>query len=102
MCQRHKNVYLLKISKDPGLEGEDKTEKNILVFDCGGGTHDLSILTIDGVYQNPHLRNEVGRVREFIWSLYHSNYLLSIVILKFSQIFKKIFGDFLDVILLVS
>jgi len=27
---------------------QDKTEKNILVFDCGGGTHDLSILTIDG------------------------------------------------------
>jgi len=26
----------------------DKTEKNILVFDCGGGTHDVSILTLDG------------------------------------------------------
>ena len=27
---------------------DDKTEKNILVFDCGGGTHDVSILTLDG------------------------------------------------------
>jgi len=27
---------------------EDKGEKNILVFDCGGGTHDVSILTLDG------------------------------------------------------
>ena len=27
---------------------EDKKEKNILVFDCGGGTHDVSILTLDG------------------------------------------------------
>ena len=26
----------------------DKKEKNILVFDCGGGTHDVSILTLDG------------------------------------------------------
>jgi len=26
----------------------DKTEKNILIFDEGGGTHDLSLLTIDG------------------------------------------------------
>ena len=29
-----------------------KGEKNILVFDCGGGTHDLTILTIDeGVFE---------------------------------------------------
>ena len=27
---------------------DDKIEKNILVFDCGGGTHDVSILTLDG------------------------------------------------------
>ena len=26
----------------------DKQERNILVFDCGGGTHDVSILTLDG------------------------------------------------------
>jgi heat shock protein 1/8 len=30
----------------------DKGEQNILVFDCGGGTHDLSILTLDsGVFE---------------------------------------------------
>lgn len=27
---------------------DDKKEKNILIFDEGGGTHDLSVLTIDG------------------------------------------------------
>jgi L1 cell adhesion molecule like protein len=27
---------------------DDKQERNILVFDCGGGTHDVSILTLDG------------------------------------------------------
>jgi L1 cell adhesion molecule like protein len=27
---------------------DDKKERNILVFDCGGGTHDVSILTLDG------------------------------------------------------
>ena len=26
----------------------NKGEQNVLIFDCGGGTHDLSILTIDG------------------------------------------------------
>ena len=31
---------------------EQKGEKNILVFDCGGGTHDVSILTLDeGVFE---------------------------------------------------
>jgi L1 cell adhesion molecule like protein len=30
----------------------EKGEKNILVFDCGGGTHDVSILTLDeGVFE---------------------------------------------------
>jgi heat shock protein 1/8 len=30
----------------------DKGEKNVLVFDCGGGTHDISILTLDeGVFE---------------------------------------------------
>ena len=36
-----------------------------------------SILTIDGVYQNPHLFKEVGRLREFVWDLFYSNYFLS-------------------------
>jgi heat shock 70kDa protein 1/2/6/8 len=26
----------------------NKGEQNVLIFDCGGGTHDLSVLTIDG------------------------------------------------------
>jgi heat shock protein 1/8 len=31
---------------------EQKGEKNVLVFDCGGGTHDISILTLDeGVFE---------------------------------------------------
>lgn len=32
---------LEKISNEDG-------EKNVLIFDCGGGTHDISLLTIDG------------------------------------------------------
>lgn len=49
-------LEVLRIINEPtaaaiayGLDKVDSgKEKNILVFDCGGGTHDVSILTIDG------------------------------------------------------
>lgn len=48
-------LNVLRIINEPtaaalayGLDKQNDTEKNILVFDCGGGTMDLSILTIDG------------------------------------------------------
>ena len=32
--------------------GSDTGEKNVLIFDCGGGTHDVSLLTIDdGIFE---------------------------------------------------
>ena len=31
-----------------GLTSDTDTEKNVLIFDCGGGTHDVSVLAIDG------------------------------------------------------
>lgn len=35
-----------------GLENKSKKEQNVLIFDCGGGTHDVSILSIDdGVFE---------------------------------------------------
>ena len=64
-------LNVLRIINEPtaaaiayGLE-KTKGEKNILIFDCGGGTHDISILTIDdGVFEvkatagNTHLGGE--------------------------------------------
>jgi L1 cell adhesion molecule like protein len=47
-------LNILRIINEPtaaaiayGLDKNDKTEKNILIFDCGGGTFDVSILNID-------------------------------------------------------
>ena len=35
-----------------GLDKDKSSEKNVLIFDCGGGTHDVSILTIDdGIFE---------------------------------------------------
>lgn len=52
-------LNVLRIINEPtaaslayGLDKVTKTEKNVLIFDCGGGTHDVSILSIDdGVFE---------------------------------------------------
>ena len=48
-------LNVLRIINEPtaaaiayGLDRTTKGEQNVLIFDCGGGTHDLSILAIDG------------------------------------------------------
>jgi L1 cell adhesion molecule like protein len=52
-------LNVLRIINEPtaaaiayGLDKKDAGEKNVLIFDCGGGTHDVSLLTIeDGVFE---------------------------------------------------
>jgi heat shock protein 1/8 len=52
-------LQVLRIINEPtaaaiayGLDKTGEGEHNVLIFDCGGGTHDLSILTIDsGVFE---------------------------------------------------
>lgn len=52
-------LNVLRIINEPtaaalayGLDRKGDGEKNILVFDCGGGTHDISLITIeDGVFE---------------------------------------------------
>lgn len=48
------------------------------------------ILSIDGFHQNPHLISRVSWFRDFIFDLYHSNYLLSRFIVYLSKITKKV------------
>ena len=52
-------LNVLRIINEPtaaaiayGLDKKGEGEKNVLIFDCGGGTHDVSLLTIeDGVFE---------------------------------------------------
>jgi heat shock protein 1/8 len=52
-------LNVLRIINEPtaaalayGLDRKASGEQNVLIFDCGGGTHDLSILTLeDGVFE---------------------------------------------------
>ena len=52
-------LNVLRIINEPtaaalayGLDKKVNGEQNVLIFDCGGGTHDLSILTLDdGVFE---------------------------------------------------
>ena len=52
-------LNVLRIINEPtaaalayGLDRNKQGEQNILIFDCGGGTHDLSVLTLeDGVFE---------------------------------------------------
>jgi L1 cell adhesion molecule like protein len=52
-------LNVLRIINEPtasaiayGLDTQSKSEKMVLIFDCGGGTHDVSLLSIDeGVFE---------------------------------------------------
>ncbi len=52
-------LNVLRIINEPtaasiayGIDKQTEREKNIIIFDCGGGTHDISILTLDdGVFE---------------------------------------------------
>lgn len=52
-------LNVLRIINEPtaaalayGLDKKTTGEQNVLIFDCGGGTHDLSVLTLDdGVFE---------------------------------------------------
>ena len=48
-------LNVLRIINEPtaaaiayGLDKKSDQEKNIIIFDCGGGTHDVSLLTVEG------------------------------------------------------
>ena len=52
-------LNVLRIINEPtaaaiayGLDKKTNGEQNVLIFDCGGGTHDLSVLTLDdGIFE---------------------------------------------------
>src|SRR5579872_5589552 len=45
-----------------GLDKQDEAEKNILIFDCGGGTHDVSLLCVDAGIFEVKATNGIGHM----------------------------------------
>lgn len=48
-----------------------------------------NIITLDGFNQNPHVISGISKKREFIYDLYHSNFLLSKFIIKLSNLTRS-------------
>lgn len=48
------------------------------------------IITLDGEHQNPHVINKLSKLRELIYDLYYSNFILSQIILIIAKLTKKI------------
>lgn len=45
-----------------------------------------NIITEDGVYQNPHVINEISKFRELIYDIYFTNYIIAKIIKKIAQL----------------
>jgi heat shock protein 1/8 len=89
-------LEVLRIINEPtaaclavGLDSKNSKEKNILIFDCGGGTHDTSLISVeDGVFEvkatggNGHLGGE-----DF------DNRMVDFIIDEFKKKFKKDLRD---------
>ncbi len=48
-----------------------------------------NIVTMDGVHQNPHVIERIGKVREVMYDLYHSSYLLGMLMKKAAHLTKR-------------
>lgn len=47
------------------------------------------IETLDGVHQNPHVIRKIGKLREFVYDLYYSNYHLAIAIRHLAKLTRS-------------
>jgi len=48
-----------------------------------------NIITVDGVYQNPHVITKISKVREFIYDIYYFNYFLAGAIRQIAKLTHK-------------
>ena len=47
------------------------------------------IVTLDGDHQNPHVISSISPLREFVYDLYYSNFVLARIILKFVSLLPR-------------
>ena len=51
-----------------------------------------NIITLDGIHQNPHVIERIGKVREFIYDVYYFNFYCSLAINYLAKVTRK-FSD---------
>jgi GT2 family glycosyltransferase len=66
----------------------DQIKRNINLFDQYP-VISPNIIRLDGIHQNPHVIEEVSRIRYVIYDIYYSNYFLSLIILHIANFTKK-------------
>ena len=47
------------------------------------------IMTLDGIHQNPHVIHKISPFREFVYTIYHGSYWLSVFIHYIAKVTKK-------------
>jgi GT2 family glycosyltransferase len=48
-----------------------------------------NIITADGFHQNPHVIQKISKIREFVYDVYHFNYLFAKLIIKLAKLTKS-------------
>jgi hypothetical protein len=48
-----------------------------------------NIVTVDGVHQNPHVIDKISFIRELLYDLYYSNYIIAILIKKVAKVTNR-------------
>lgn len=51
-----------------------------------------NIITADGFHQNPHVIKKISKIREFVYDVYHFNYLFARIIIKLAALTKSFTG----------
>jgi GT2 family glycosyltransferase len=48
------------------------------------------LVTLDGVHQNPHVISRISKIREAVWDVYYSNYVLALLLRQVARLSRRL------------